>query len=710
MQHPIRAFAHKNILLTSLLLSASTLVASNTAAQSNDVLQDVITVYGSHMTAQTQDNIKPETEPVAAPDAAAFVARLPGADINNNGQLSGQVQYRGLFGPRINVQVDGNNVMPGGPGWMDPPLHYAPMPLVARIQVDRGVSPVRNGPGLAGGVNAVFKKANFGETSEFNMIYDISAGYRSVDDSTSVGGIVGTSNDVFRINALYARENGDNIKFPGGEIASSEHVRLVYGLSTGVKLGSHELGLDIRKQETGNSGNPPFPMDIRFFDFEFANAFYKGDFDAFRVEAKLGAADISHGMTNFHLRPNSNPMAHRETFAKSFRRTAEIMLAFDLADGELKIGSDYDFTKNKSRITHPNNQNFFLDNVPIVRQDRTGVFGEWTGALGGINAEIGGRVDWIDSDIGQASVGAALPMGPVMLANMFNISARTWSDTNIDTVLRLWRETDGPITWRGTLAHKTRTPGYLDRFAWLPTTASAGLADGNIYLGDPSIVSENAWILNGGLDYQSKRAYARPTIFYRSVNDYIQGVPFDNTVGVIDTLQEMVAAGSGDPTPLKFGNVDAELYGFDMDFGMKLMGDKSSGLWRMDGVASYVRGKRRDIDDNLYRVSPPNLTLSGTYERQGWSVSLESKFVATQNNVSLTNSELATDGFALFNLHGQWDVKDSVMISAGVENLLNKHYAQHLSGYNRISGSDVMLGDRLPGSGRGVFVKLSLRN
>jgi len=707
------------ILLTGLMLSTSTLVTTFAFAQSpnsgsDDVLKDIITVYGQRGSTQTQNMVQPESEPVASPDAAAFVARLPGADINNNGQLSGQVQYRGLFGPRINVQIDGNNISPGGPGWMDPPLHYAPMPLVSRIEVDRGVSPVRGGPGLAGGVNAVFKKTEFTGSSDFTLNYDVSAAYRSVDDSMSVGGIVGTANEMFRINALYARESGDNIKFPNGEIASSEHDRLVYGLAAGVKFGVHEFGFDVRKQETGDSGNPPFPMDIRFFDAEFANAVYKGGFDIFRVEAKMGVADISHGMTNFHLRPNSNPMRLRETFAESFRRSADITLAFDLADGELKIGGDYDFVKHKTRITHPNNPNFFLDSVPTMTEDRTGVFAEWTGVFAGLGAEIGGRVDWVDSEIEQASVGSALPMGPVMLANMFNGSDRTWSDTNFDGVLRLWKDTDGPLTWRGTLAHKTRAPGYLDRYAWLPTTASAGLADGNIYLGDRLIKSESAWIINGGFDYKTDRAYARPTVFYRNVDDYIQGVPFDNTIGVLDSTQEMVAAMNGDPTPLKFGNVDAELYGFDMDFGMKLMGARETGLWRMDGVASYVRGKhkdkRSDIEDNLYRVSPPNLTLSGSYERQDWSVSLEGKFVAEQDYVSAANSELATDGFAVFALYGNWNVNADVMISAGVENLFDAFYAQHLSGYNRISGSDVALGDRLPGAGRGVFVKLSVRN
>ncbi|MEE9271846.1 MAG: TonB-dependent receptor [Robiginitomaculum sp.] len=690
-------------LLASLSLSTSLMAYGQ---EQETIFKDIITVNGTIITPLEVDTMIPEIEPLSGPDIVRYIARLPGMNINNNGQISGQVQYRGLFGPRINVKVNGETIASGGPGWMDPPLHYAPMPLISHIEVDRGVSPVRNGPGFAGGVNAVFKFTDFTKKPDFALGYDVNGAYRSADNGTAYGGIIGLSNDQFRFNIMASDENGDNLKFPGGEISATEYHRLVYGVSSGVRVGQHEFGLELRRQETDNSGNPPFPMDIRFFNSDFATLTYKGDFDFGRLEAKFSGGEISHGMTNFLMRPAPASRAlYRETLASSFKRDASLMAAFKLAEGELKLGADTEFTKFKSRIGNPNNAGFYLDNVAIVSQDRNGLFAEWTGALASLNVEIGGRVDWYGSKAGQASVGPALPMMPHMLAKAYNKTARVWGDTTFDGVLRLWKNTDGPITWRTTLARKTRVPGHLDRFAWLPTTASAGLADGNIYLGDQAIKSEKAWSGELGFDYRSKQAYFRPTVFYRSIDDYIQGIPFDDTVGVIDTPQEMVARMNGDPTPLKFGNVDAKLYGVDMDFGVKL-----SGPWRIDGTASYVRGQRRDINDNLYRVSPPNLSLTGTYETKDWSLSLEGKFVAKQNNVSASNSELATDGYTVVGLSGNYQIRKGIMVSAGVENIFDTFYAEHLSGYNRIKNSDVPLGVRLPGAGRGVYIKLMLRN
>lgn len=79
-------------------------------------------------------------------------------------------------------------------------------------------------------------------------------------------------------------------------------------------------------------------------------------------------------------------------------------------------------------------------------------------------------------------------------------------------------------------------------------------------------------------------------------------VPFDDTIGVIDSPVEMIASMNGDPTPLRFGNVDAELFGVDLDFLLRPVK-----RIELSGTASFVRGKRRDVDDDLYRIPPANL-------------------------------------------------------------------------------------------------------
>ncbi len=700
MEHTMKTY----LFLSASLAGVMSLCGAAQAQSSASALQDVIVVTGSPRESMTVDATAPDFTPDAGPDAAGIVARLPGAALIDNGALSGQVQYRGLFGERLNIRVDGQSFASGGPNMMDPPLHYAPAPLVGVIVVDRGVSPVRNGPGLAGGVDAQFKRVGFTEGSDLKLGYDVTALARSVDESYAVGGVAGASNEALRFNILGSYEDGGDVEFPGGTIASSSHRRAVYGASAGAKFGDHEVGVDVRRQKTGPTGNPPFPMDIRFFETDFARATWNGALGGVKFESAFSIADVDHAMNNFDLRPAPpDPARFRETFAEARTLSGKVAIIVPATGGDLRLGVDIEDADKDVTITNPNNPNFFINSLADIEIQRKGVFAEWTGAAGWLNAELGVRADFHDASAGEATVGPALPMGPVNLADAFNAADREWDKTTVDGVIRLWSEEANGVSWRLTLAHKTRAPGYVERFSWLPTQASGGLADGNVYIGDLQLTNETAWIAEAGTDLRGDNFYLRPTVFYRRIDDYVQGVPFDATVDVIDTPQEMIAAMNGDSTPLRFANVDAELYGVDVDGGVAL-----TDHLRLDGVVSYVRGKRRDIDDNLYRISPPHASLAATYERAKWSVSAETVLVADQNKVSVTNSEQATDGYALFNITGDIELATGVSLSAGVTNIFDKDYRHHLAGYNRVANSDVAIGERLPGNGRGAFVRVHL--
>lgn len=75
--------------------------------------------------------VAPDGGAEATPDTANLIERVPGGAVSDNGPISGQVNYRGMFGPRMNVRIDGMYVNPGGPNWMDPPLHYTRVEMSA---------------------------------------------------------------------------------------------------------------------------------------------------------------------------------------------------------------------------------------------------------------------------------------------------------------------------------------------------------------------------------------------------------------------------------------------------------------------------------------------------------------------------------------------------------------------------------------------------
>jgi iron complex outermembrane receptor protein len=224
-----------------------------------------------------------------------------------------------------------------------------------------------------------------------------------------------------------------------------------------------------------------------------------------------------------------------------------------------------------------------------------------------------------------------------------------------------------------------------------------GLADGNIYIGRQTLKPEVAWSAEAGIDVMAGPMTFRPSLFYRRIDGYVQGTPVPATM----PMQIAIATMNGDATPLIATNVDAELYGADADLSWQI-----APQLRLDGTISYVRGQRRDIADNLYRIAPLNGRLALSWDGGVWSVTGEMVGAASQSKVSLTNGEASSPGWVSANLWFGVDLGRHISLSGGVENLFDRRYADHLAGRNRVTLSDVALGEKLPAAGRSLFVRL----
>ncbi|MGB5077921.1 MAG: TonB-dependent receptor plug domain-containing protein, partial [Sphingorhabdus sp.] len=312
------------------------------ASESEEQSPDVIIVTAPRLTA-TVEASETEDELSTGPDGAAFIARQPGAALVANGALSGQVQMRGLFGERILLRINGQHFATGGPNAMDPAMHYAPTTLIDRVEIARGISPVRDGPGLGGGINTILKYTSFGESRNLSPQVDVSSQYRSVDDSVAAGGTVGLASDRFRIGMIASYEKGDDMRFPGGRIASTAFKRAVYGVQTGFRSGSGEFSFEYRRQDTGRSGNPPFAMDIVYFHTDFARVGYEGDLgDGVLLEAHANYTGVDHRMNNYELRPAPVVAMTRQSDTYADTMGADVALRLGTAGRHIRIGGDFE--------------------------------------------------------------------------------------------------------------------------------------------------------------------------------------------------------------------------------------------------------------------------------------------------------------------------------------------------------------------------------
>ena len=132
------------------------------------------------------------------------------------------------------------------------------------------------------------------------------------------------------------------------------------------------------------------------------------------------------------------------------------------------------------------------------------------------------------------------------------------------------------------------------------------------------------------------------------------------------------------------------------------MSDKLS----LDGVISIVRGRRTDVADNLYRLSPYSARVGLTYDSDAWSFRSEVIGSHDQDKVSSYNSEEQTAGYWLANLAGSWSPGAALRVEARIDNVFDESYQDHVAGINRVQGSGVPAGARLSGAQRTVSVGL----
>ena len=256
----------------------------------------------------------------------------------------------------------------------------------------------------------------------------------------------------------------------------------------------------------------------------------------------------------------------------------------------------------------------------------------------------------------------------------------------LDAVIKYRRPISASTEWNFEIGSKSRAPSYQELYLWLPMQATGGLADGRTYIGNLGLREERSNEVVIGVGAQVGSFAVSPQVFYRRVDDYIQGVPSTNTTA------NMVAMMMSGKEPLQFDNVDAEIWGFDAAWSYEL-----SDSLLLDGIVSLARGQRRDINDDLYRLSPLNGSVGLTYSAESWSLKSEIVGYADQNRVSMSNDETGTSGYWLLNLGYTWHPLASLRVEARVDNLLDETYQNHVTGINRAAGSDIPVGERLFG-------------
>ena len=657
---------------------------------------------------QTKRVIYLEDQLDISPDTSQLLKKVPGANVNGNGPLSGIPQYRGMFGARIGFVINGALLAPAGPNWMDPPLSYVAPAQLVKLEVYRGIAPVSVPQETIGGaIISETVSADFTNTKEFTSSGILTTSAQSVNDGFLLSGSTSFANNSHHVSIAAMSEEGDDARFSGGRILPSSYERERGEVSYGFRSANHTFSINYTRNTTGEAGTPTLAMDIDYFSGDLFNARYQYEGQGWSLDARLFGSELHHGMTNYHLRPTPIDKTLWRQNTTSAENEGFVISGTHQDDfGEWQIGFDYFSTVNNSLIDNPNNTMFFVEGFNNATRSVSGVFAEHQHRFSGkFQLEIGARINYVKMSADAVDGTPARMMPPAMaLRDQFNEADRDSSDTNLDMVAKLWHRTSDTLSLYAGIAQKTRSPSFQERFLWLPLQATGGLADGFTYTGNLDLEAEESGDIELGFDLIYSRFNISPRLFYREVRDFIQGTPTENQAALMFVNMMNLRNRTDNPNPLRFNNVDAEFYGLDIDWKYTLNEN-----WSFSGLMNYVRGKRSDVDDNLYRVAPANMTFVVDYEQENWNLNAELVAYASQNHVSLINSEETTTGYELMNISGSYLVTENLRLSMGVDNVLDETYQDHLTGYNRARNPDIVVGGRLYGYGRNVFLKANYK-
>jgi iron complex outermembrane receptor protein len=727
----------RNKAIYALLLSTTLVQAQQ------DTSFEEITIEAFPLSNQISSSL--QTNRPSSSDSADILKNIPGANANGNGPITGIAQYRGMYGERISVKIDHAPTLTGGPNAMDTPLSYAPSGLLNELIVYRGIAPVSVAQESIGGhMVAKLNRGEFSDSSVFN-----SNGFANIqlnDNANQSNADIQliASNNANKYSLLASHNEGDN--FSAGDnrtVAGTQYQRDRFDIAYGWKSNSSELTIFAGQQDIANSGTPALTMDIININTDMAgfNLSHNPNSDKIdRLNMAVSWADVDHGMDNFSLRKIvDNPMKYRHNQANAENLAWSIDAQLPVTAGELKLGTDGNLQSHNSVITNPKNAMFEVKNFTDSERDNLGVFAELNGNFNQWNYQVGVRHNRIELNSGNVSASgmmdgdmsmndmddmagmagmasmnndmsemadmnddmdnqpcAGMKSCAAVLSDRFNQSQRAINFNTNDLVIKLSRALNRQTAISVDLGVKQRAPSYREAFLWLPLPITGGLADGRNYTGNLSLKPETAREITLGLSKTTDKFSIQPQIFYRSIDDYIQGVPSDDAIA----NKFSGDMSDNDSDALVYSNTDAEIYGLDANWQYAI-----NDQWSADGTMSYVRGKRKDKTDNLYRIAPTNARFSLHFNPdQATTYTLESIFYARQKYVASYADESPTDGYEIVNLSANWTLNEQLKISSGVTNLFDRYYANHLNSVNRVADSDIAEKQVIPGMGRTLYL------
>ena len=636
----------------SLTLALATALAIRAQTPSSDSTPPIIldpVVVTSAPVSDTPLKVVVDTQaaaqPIPAQDGADILKTIPGFSVSRKGGTGGEIVLRGQTGSRIDLLLDGESIHGGCPFRMDPPTGYIFPGAFDRVIILKGPQTVLYGPGNSAGV--VLFESDSRRLDATGATLDASLTLGSFGRNDQVAEAVAGTPD-FYVRAGYDRTQSNDYKDGDGHTVHSQYERSNTHAAVGWTPDANTLLEFTATTGDGEAAYAGMSMDATRLDRDnLGLRFRKTEVSALvsKVEAQVSYNYADHVMDDFRLRTNPMPMGQSEVDYRLFNGRGLIEWAL-AEDTRLSTGADFSDGRHRSPDTGPW--------VTDSEEDGQGLFAELTQNLSKRDRLIGGlRADrWHAEDL-RSQVWTGGMMGGYVPNPTANA---TRTETLPAGFLRYERDLESlPATAYIGVGYTERAPDYWELFPnESATTASA-------FLTDPEKTTQ----LDAGLNYHHGPLTASLSAFVNRVNDYI-------------LYQSNVPKGMSTATITR--NVDASSWGGEAGAGYAFTPN-----WKADASVAYVYGTNLTDHVPLGQQPPLEGRLGLTYATPVWSVGGLARFVAEQDRYAVDQGSIAgqdlgrTGGFSVFSLNAGWKFNPHATLTAGVDNIFDKTYAEHIS-------------------------------
>jgi iron complex outermembrane recepter protein len=694
-----------------------------------------------------------------AGDTAQLLEGHPGVSLYGNGGVSSLPAIHGMADDRVQIKVDGMELISACANHMNPPLSYIDPSHVGIIKVFAGITPVSMGGDSIGGTISVdspqsefaaggrhvaikgqartYYRSN-GDGYGANLQLMLSGKSLSMDYNGSLSHADNyTSGGNFKPEGLAAIDRG---WLSGNEVGSSRYESQNHSLRFALRSKNHLVELTLGLQHIPYQGFPNQRMDMTRNDGANANLHYTGQYRWGVLEARIYSDYTRHSM-DFSVDKQFSYGSAATILAPGMPMETKGVNFGALVSAEIPIsnrnilGVGIETQRYRLNDWWPPSPSVLppgysvggmapdtFVNIHNGRRDRAAVYVEWeTNWNSRWISLLGVRSDTVMMNTGDVHGYNNTMMyngAPLFPATTFNSRDRKRIDNNLD-ITALSRYTPAAtLEFEAGYAMKTRSPNLYERYAWSTNSMAMEMVnfagDGNYYVGNLELKPEVAHTFSATASWHAasrEQRWISVTPHYTLVHDYIDArrCPLD-VCGTSAAVRTSETATSGF-VYLQFLNQSARIYGVDISGHTLLAQLNKYGSFSTAGTLSVVRGKNRTTGDNLFNIMPVYAKVAVAYSLGDWTSTIEEQLVGSKSNLSRVRNEVRTGGYGLLNLRSSYSRKKT-RIDVGLENLLNKFYASPLGGAYlgqgpTMSGSKIPWGVPIAGMGRSIYVSLT---